>query len=100
MRLRYHLQWTICGKSKVGKSKMTSNCLVNRGLLQLESRFRWHERSLGRRVLLPELIRHLLHRHKLNAFMLLEVLDQPLMHQQQMWSSRYIRVDCDGLQEC
>ena len=78
---------------------MTSICLVNWCLFQLESCFGGHERSLGRRVLLPELIRHLLHRHKLNAFVLLEVLNQPLVHQEQMWSSRYIRVDCDGLQE-
>jgi len=50
-------------------------------LLQLQTRFSWHERALRRSVVLLELIGHFLHGYELYSFVLLEVFNQPLMHE-------------------
>jgi len=51
-------------------------------LLQLQPRFSWHECARCRSVVLLELIGHFLHGYELYSFVLLKVLNQPLMHEQ------------------
>jgi hypothetical protein len=56
-------------------SKRELHSVSTRLLLQFQTCLSWHERAFGRRSFLPELIRHLLHGHKLDSFVFHKVLD-------------------------
>jgi hypothetical protein len=49
-----------------------------------------HQSSFSRLVLALEIINHLSHRHPLDAFVLIDVFDQTLVHQKYVWPARDI----------
>lgn len=50
----------------------------------------WHHSAFGRFILTLEIVDHLRHCHPLDPFVLVDVLDQPLMHEQDVWSARHV----------
>ena len=63
------------------------------------SRIRRHHRVRRRFIPGLEIIRHLFHRDPLHPLMLVDMLDEPLVHQQHVGSARDVRVDGHGEDE-
>jgi hypothetical protein len=71
----------------------SSRELTNLGVLLQSFLRHWKHRSLYRFVLRLEVIHHLSHRHPFDSLMLADILNQLLMHQQDMRSPRNIRMN-------
>jgi hypothetical protein len=73
---------------------VSSRGITNLGVF-LQSFFlrHWKHRPLYRFVLRLEVIHHLSHRHPFDALMLADILNQPLMHQQDVRSPRNVRMN-------
>ena len=57
---------------------------LQRFFLELQARFGWHQRALGRCVLFLELVRNLLHCNELNTLVLHKVFNQSVRRLEQL----------------